>query len=1271
MKGLKEKMSIKAFCKRGLAVMLACAMVATSLPALNVRADETTDAGTESTVMELVDFASSDETRAILVKNAKANSEQNPASGSDGTADWAFDGADHFWHSRYSGTVLEGEAASGDPARNPIWIQSGFDKVWAVKEVRYEPRGNGNNIIKDYEIQIACLDDPTATPSDSDFVTVKSGTMLKQNDKQTVDLGAYYRATHVRIYVTSSQSGNGSVYLTAKTIEFWGTEIDSAATVTDLNYDFSKARSIYKQGEEISLTGITHEEVYSDGTNSIPISGAAYTATGYEASQLGEQAVTVSCDDFDGIYNVSVVEVKKFENTAVLVKNAKANSEQNPVSSTDGTADWAFDEIYTHWWHSRYSGTVLSGEVANGNPASNPIWIQSGFDKPWEVREVHYAPRTGGNNIVANYSISIANMNNPLATPSDSDFVTVKTGTMTNTTNEQTIDLGRFYTATHVRMTITSKQGGGSVHVTARLISFYGTEAVIENPEVAGVMITSEAEKKTYYTGDELDLTGLEVIKVYNDGTTEIISDYEVTGFNSSVTTTQAQTLTITYGEFSTSYGITMIGAGTAQDDRRDYDVNKLTYRAGSQHEGNNGSTGDGRIAWAFDNNLLTWWHSHYNAQWSDEAGTTRADYLWVEMTFAEPTVVDAIRYLPRNGNGDITGYQILGSTDGETWNEITTGTWTRSGWQIAEFTPVELKAVKLVATASHGDSWASAAEIRVREVAIADTINLYVEDIYEADVAAEVEVRSANSEIATAEKVDKVVGVETALHDHATSGNGFSETAGSAKLADAEFTFTQNGNYWQVNNKNQWIRIASASSYFGNEAADLIVETVDSTSGTYRIKAVSGSRYAIFLNTTNVFDAYATNNVENTMSSDTRLEFDLVLLEKQDVVSEDDRIPGYRLATSLTSGKNYLIGYELEEDLIVLYPTNKQVNQTKKVGATSDIINSQMIVTGIAEGKTHVFVGDDIYEVVVTIPRIIATAGSVRDNGALGTDGKPEKDPCRMLDGNRDNNWLSDPNDAIADSWVNFELPRVTVVDGLKLYYGAGGYVHKAYEVLVSMDGENWTKVCEGTFAQAAGEKTIKFKPVETKHIRLVPTEKYNSEFAIWEAEILYPEVAVADWFVGASMRMDYTDTFDKTCLRFEYKFPTVFNGMTVDADPVDVDGDTGSWKWFYKAEGNDQLVEMEVADKKWTEDPAGTIKSNIVFTNIGRTNYGKMLYTQLAVTYSDGSNTLTVYDSVIAERSVNKVANAIKDAYKDAVDENKIAQYNYALGILGESAQ
>lgn len=54
-------------------------------------------------------------------------------------------------------------------------------------------------------------------------------------------------------------------------------------------------------------------------------------------------------------------------------------SRNRQLGINDGEAGWAFDDE-NHWWHSRYQGNPVEGEVNSGLvSASNPIWIQTGF----------------------------------------------------------------------------------------------------------------------------------------------------------------------------------------------------------------------------------------------------------------------------------------------------------------------------------------------------------------------------------------------------------------------------------------------------------------------------------------------------------------------------------------------------------------------------------------------------------------------------------------------------------------------------------------------------------------------------------------------------------------------------------------------------------------------------------------------------------------------------------------------------------------------------
>lgn len=204
------------------------------------------------------------------------------------------------------------------------------------------------------------------------------------------------------------------------------------------------------------------------------------------------------------------------------------------------------------------------------------------------------------------------------------------------------------------------------------------------------------------------------------------------------------------------------------------YPVSKMMYSTGSQETLElkpNGNGEDGKIANAFDGDESTYWHSQYTGV------SHTLDDFWVQMNFEEPTVIDAVNYLPRTennalkGNGYITGYRIKGTTDGETWTELTSGTWdygdgTNVQTQTAEFEPVELKAVRLEATSTgsaesdtNKNKFANAAEISARvgeikqveeeseikeySISLEDNIGLnFYADVTEADVEAGAQIK-------------------------------------------------------------------------------------------------------------------------------------------------------------------------------------------------------------------------------------------------------------------------------------------------------------------------------------------------------------------------------------------------------------------------------------------------------------------------------------------------------------------------------------------------
>lgn len=188
-----------------------------------------------------------------------------------------------------------------------------------------------------------------------------------------------------------------------------------------------------------------------------------------------------------------------------------------------------------------------------------------------------------------------------------------------------------------------------------------------------------------------------------------------------------------------------------------------------ADNELNPASGNEGPVAFAFDRNNATYFHTN----WRD-GFTPSLDQLWVSMELKEATTVDALRYLPRNSggnggyNGIVTDYEIqYRENESDGWETISTGHWKgykdegfEMGWRVAQFDrPVTAKYFRFKANgtqAASGDNQhMSAAEIRLRKpspaveikdenVKVADTLevaNINDEDAIKSAIAKTVEV--------------------------------------------------------------------------------------------------------------------------------------------------------------------------------------------------------------------------------------------------------------------------------------------------------------------------------------------------------------------------------------------------------------------------------------------------------------------------------------------------------------------------------------------------
>mgnify|MGYP000506064505 CR=1 FL=1 len=135
---------------------------------------------------------------SVLQANAICNTQQKPEQGKDGLASWAFDEEKHWWHTRYAGDRESGEDNISKTTRP--WIGSGFGQEIRLKKITYtgrtdQPENNHNNIIK-YSLYYADMEEPTATPTSSDWVLAKTGYFTSAVEAQDIVLEEAVKATH-------------------------------------------------------------------------------------------------------------------------------------------------------------------------------------------------------------------------------------------------------------------------------------------------------------------------------------------------------------------------------------------------------------------------------------------------------------------------------------------------------------------------------------------------------------------------------------------------------------------------------------------------------------------------------------------------------------------------------------------------------------------------------------------------------------------------------------------------------------------------------------------------------------------------------------------------------------------------------------------------------------------------------------------------------------------------------------------------------------------
>lgn len=230
----------------------------------------------------------------------------------------------------------------------------------------------------------------------------------------------------------------------------------------------------------------------------------------------------------------------------------------------------------------------------------------------------------------------------------------------------------------------------------------------------------------------------------------------------------------------------------------------------------------------------------------------------------------------------------------------------------------------------------------------------------------------SSSSDIVTLEEGEQS---QQALFDRTGTANnnltGYSTTPNEeVKVSDAEFTATFEVGYYTFYNEKENTYLANnGSSYMSPSKTTHLVEKVENPDGTVSFEiqteanASGNGRYVYFYYNEMKFDGMSHRN-------GTTGDYGIEFLEKQDSISEDDPIPGYRRATDIVNGHTYLIteyyhDTALGDAIIVAYPKNG--NDLSKLYRSVDVSGVVAKAVGNAGQETTVTVGGTTYTVQIT----------------------------------------------------------------------------------------------------------------------------------------------------------------------------------------------------------------------------------------------------------------------------------------------------------------
>lgn len=296
----------------------------------------------------------------------------------------------------------------------------------------------------------------------------------------------------------------------------------------------------YMQGDELVLDGAMISVTYTSGKNEL-MNVTADMISGYNSSKLGEQTVTVTYRGQSDSFPVTVVERPSvtdislitlpyqtefrvgsaFDFTGAQLKVTFSNGTLKMIPVTnDMTSGGNINRIGTHTITVTYYGKTTTFEVKVVPVSISGLRLGSAPTKLTYL-EGEELDLTG----MTLYTV----MNNNTETPVASGYSV--SGYDANTPGTQTI------TIQYAGMTTTF-------------------EVTVQAKSLVSLVLEQAPTRKEYIAGEAFSDAGMKLVATYDNGKTEIVTDYEITGFDA---TPGQKTVVLLFGGKYVTFNVTIL----------------------------------------------------------------------------------------------------------------------------------------------------------------------------------------------------------------------------------------------------------------------------------------------------------------------------------------------------------------------------------------------------------------------------------------------------------------------------------------------------------------------------------------------------------------------------------------------------------------------------------------------------------------------------------------------------------------------------------------